>query len=104
MLKIIQLTSEDERWEDEGGAPAERIRCFIHCFIHILIANRAKILRHGCPLGTLSGDLAKLDHLSLAELQARVADAPFVAFKVVEAEILEISPSRADERLAFLLA
>ena len=40
---------------------------------------------------------------SLAELQARVNADPFVAQKVVEAEILEITPSRADPRLDFLL-
>jgi hypothetical protein len=32
-----------------------------------------------------------------------VNDDPFVAEKLVSAEILEIAPSRADERLNFLL-
>lgn len=41
---------------------------------------------------------------SLTELEGRVADDPFVAEKVVGAEILEIAPSRADARLEFLLA
>ena len=41
---------------------------------------------------------------SLPELQARVNDDPFVVEKVVSADILEIAPSRADERLQFLLA
>ncbi len=40
---------------------------------------------------------------SLAELRARVADDPFVAEKVVAAEILDIAPARADSRLEFLL-
>lgn len=40
---------------------------------------------------------------SLAELEGRVAEDPFVAEKVVSAEILEIAPSRADARLEFLL-
>lgn len=35
-------------------------------------------------------------------LQQRVADDPFVAAGVVDAEILEIAPGRADDRLAFL--
>ncbi len=39
---------------------------------------------------------------SLPELQSRVNDDPFVAKDVVSAEILEIAPSRTDERLAFL--
>jgi uncharacterized protein YciI len=40
---------------------------------------------------------------SLPELQARVNDDPFVAQKVVSADILEIAPSKADQRLEFLL-
>ena len=41
---------------------------------------------------------------SLSDLQNRVNDDPFVAENVVTAEILEIAPSRADQRLEFLLA
>jgi uncharacterized protein YciI len=40
---------------------------------------------------------------TLADLQARVNDDPFVAQDVVSAEILEITPAKADERLNFLL-
>ena len=40
---------------------------------------------------------------SLSDLQTRVNEDPFVAEGVVSAEILEITPSRADERLGFLL-
>jgi uncharacterized protein YciI len=39
---------------------------------------------------------------SLPELEARVNDDPFVAQDVVSARIIEIAPSRVDERLAFL--
>jgi AcrR family transcriptional regulator len=45
-------------WEAASADPAERIRRFIH----ILIANRADIKRYGCPVGTLSTELAKLGH------------------------------------------
>ena len=38
-----------------------------------------------------------------AALEARVHSDPFVAEGVVEAEILEVSPGKADPRLAFLL-
>lgn len=41
---------------------------------------------------------------SLADLQARVAEDPFVEEDVVSAEILEITPARTDERLSFLAA
>lgn len=40
---------------------------------------------------------------SLPELEDRVSNDPFVAQNVVSAEIHEISPARADERLKFLL-
>jgi len=40
---------------------------------------------------------------SLPDLQARVNADPFVAQNVVRAEILEITPSKADDRLKFLL-
>ena len=40
---------------------------------------------------------------SLSDLQSRVNNDPFVVENVVSAEILEITPSRADERLKFML-
>ena len=40
---------------------------------------------------------------SLPELQERVDSDPFVAENVVSAEILEIAPKKADERLSFLV-
>ncbi|MCP5082090.1 MAG: hypothetical protein GY948_10380 [Alphaproteobacteria bacterium] len=41
---------------------------------------------------------------SLPDLEHRVSKDPFVAENVVVAEILQISPSRADARLEFLLS
>ena len=52
-----------EQWENDRQHPADRIRSFIH----ILIANQAKIMRYGCPVGTLCAELAKLNHSSQAE-------------------------------------
>lgn len=52
-----------ERWEIDGATPADRIRSFIH----ILIANRSKIKRYGCPVGTLCSELAKLNHTAQPE-------------------------------------
>ena len=40
---------------------------------------------------------------SLADLQSRVNDDPFVAENVVKAEIFELDPGKADERLQFLV-
>lgn len=41
---------------------------------------------------------------SSADLQHRVNEDPFVTEGVVAAELLELDPGRADERLQFLLA
>lgn len=62
-LRLANTRAMLARWESEGGSPAVRIRCFIR----ILIANQAKIMRHGCPVGTLTGELAKLAHPSLGD-------------------------------------
>lgn len=51
------------QWEAEGTTPAERIRCFIT----ILIRNQAKIQLYGCPVGTLTTELAKLGHGAQAD-------------------------------------
>ncbi|MGQ4877238.1 TetR/AcrR family transcriptional regulator [Billgrantia sp. LNSP4103-1] len=48
-----------DQWEAKSIEPVERIRCFIR----ILVGNRAKIMHHGCPVGTLCAELAKLEHL-----------------------------------------
>ena len=42
-------------------------------------------------------------NLTLSDLQIRVNNDPFVSENIVSAEILEITPSKADERLKFLL-
>jgi len=52
-----------EQWEQNGETPADRIRSFIN----ILIMNRAKIKQYGCPVGSLCGELAKLEHTSQAD-------------------------------------
>ncbi len=41
---------------------------------------------------------------SLPDLKIRVNEDPFVAENIVSAEIHEITPAKADERLGFLLA
>jgi uncharacterized protein YciI len=50
-----------------------------------------------------SGGAVVAHNTTLPELQRRVSADPFVAEGVVEAEVLEITPSRADPRLDFLL-
>jgi len=55
------------RWDIEVKEPVDRIRNFIH----ILTVNRADIKRYGCPLGTLSEELVKLNHVSQTEVNAQ---------------------------------
>lgn len=62
-LRLANTGNMLERWEIEGETPADRIRSFIN----ILIMNRAKIKKYGCPVGTLCTELAKLDHPSQGE-------------------------------------
>jgi AcrR family transcriptional regulator len=47
-------------WERKGDGPEDRLLCFVD----MLTANRAKIMKYGCPVGTLCTELAKLDHCS----------------------------------------
>ncbi len=62
-LRLAKTRAMVDQWDLDGNTPADRIRSFIH----ILVANRAKILRYGCPVGTLSAELSKLDHAARAE-------------------------------------
>lgn len=57
-LRMANTAAMLDRWAGEAEQPAERIRSFIR----ILIVNREKIRRYGCPVGTLCGELAKLGH------------------------------------------
>jgi AcrR family transcriptional regulator len=52
-----------DRWEAESEHPADRIKSFIN----ILISNRDDIQRFGCPVGTLTTELAKLHHAAQPE-------------------------------------
>lgn len=56
--RLARTSSMLDNWELEGDSPSDRIRSFIG----ILVMNRAKIKRYGCPVGTLCTELAKLNH------------------------------------------
>ncbi len=60
------------RWEMEGKTPEERIGRFID----ILTVNGEKIRLYGCPIGTLTGELAKLNHAARTD-----ANRLFVLFR-----------------------
>jgi TetR/AcrR family transcriptional regulator, transcriptional repressor for nem operon len=77
LTSVIQarLSEAEEmlgRWDIEGEGPADRLRSFID----ILTRNRSLILQHGCPVGTLCTELAKLNHPARPE-----ADALFTLFR-----------------------
>lgn len=62
---VIQKRLDDRRalvsqWEAQGTNPAERIGHFIN----LLLVNQAQIERYGCPIGTLTSELAKTNHQS----------------------------------------
>ncbi|GAA0496320.1 hypothetical protein Ade02nite_17350 [Paractinoplanes deccanensis] len=65
------------------------------------LADRVFLLVGGIQPG-LGGAVLAHD-TTPAELQQRVAADPFVAHRVVDAEILEIAPGMTDPRLEFLM-
>jgi AcrR family transcriptional regulator len=50
-------------WHARAPTPLERIRRFVR----ILIENREDIENYGCPVGTLTNELAKLEHPARAQ-------------------------------------
>lgn len=60
---VIEARTAESRemiagWEAESDDPEARIRCYIR----ILSDNRTDIMAYGCPIGTLTSELAKLNH------------------------------------------
>ena len=60
-LRMERIGQMLKRWEAESESSQDRIKCFIN----IVITNRAKIFLYGCPVGTLTSELAKLDHAAM---------------------------------------
>jgi len=56
--RMVKTGEMLERWELESPLAADRIRRFIR----MMIDNRADIKLYGCPVGTLTMEMAKLDH------------------------------------------
>ncbi|NEE03580.1 TetR/AcrR family transcriptional regulator [Phytoactinopolyspora halotolerans] len=62
---VIQARLESTRqmlraWSEGSAGPLDRVRRFIE----IVITNQGDIENYGCPVGTLTNELAKLDHPS----------------------------------------
>ena len=62
-LRLAQTQQMLDQWEVEAVDP----KACILSFIHILIRNKNKIKRFGCPVGTLCSELAKLNHGAQSE-------------------------------------
>lgn len=56
--RLAGTNSMLDSWEASGETPADRI----HSFINMLMINKTKIKRYGCPVGTLCTELMKLNH------------------------------------------
>lgn len=61
--RLSQAQARLRSWEAEANTPQERLKLFIR----ILTRNQDKIMQHGCPVGTLCNELAKLDHAAQPE-------------------------------------
>jgi AcrR family transcriptional regulator len=61
--RLAQTEAMLARWEAEGKTPQERIGSFVR----ILLTNKTDIKKYGCPVGTLTGELAKLNHAAQGE-------------------------------------
>jgi len=84
-----------DAWSEEAATPEARIKCFIN----ILIMNRDKIKRYGCPVGSLTNELSKLGHPALAE-----ASSVFTLFKDwLAREFSALGQGREAARLALHL-
>lgn len=70
--RIADRLAMMELWELSGVAPEERILNFVD----ILTINGSKIMQYGCPVGTLTSELAKLNHAARGE-----ANKLFVVFR-----------------------
>lgn len=64
--RLERTRSMLEQWEGDGASPEERIGLFVS----ILLRNQSKIMRHGCPMGTLCTELTKLGHALQADANA----------------------------------
>lgn len=64
---IDQRLANTQRMLDEWEARESKPNHRILCYIHILFTNGDKIKRYGCPVGTLTTELSKLNHESKAQ-------------------------------------
>ncbi|TDQ83096.1 TetR family transcriptional regulator [Dongia mobilis] len=95
-LKRTEMMLAD--WEKAAVDPLVRIRCFID----IVIRNRAEIKRFGCPVGSLTTELAKLGQQGGGEAR-RIFDL-FRCWLARQFAALGLAASAADAAALHLLA
>lgn len=61
--RMAELSEMLRAWEGLSNSPRDRIKSFIR----IVITNRPNIISHGCPVGTLCSELAKIGHPAQAQ-------------------------------------
>ncbi|MFB9367692.1 TetR/AcrR family transcriptional regulator [Kitasatospora albolonga] len=86
-----------QRWEAEAPTPAGRILRYVE----IVLDNRTDIQDYGCPVGTLTTELAKLEHSMLGQ-----AGRLFTLFRewLREQFTLIAPPEQADQLAMHVLA
>lgn len=57
-LRVERAKEVTRYWEEQFSNPVDRLKCFFSFFT----VNREKIKKYGCPMGTLSNEMAKLSH------------------------------------------
>lgn len=62
-LRLERTRELLQQWQQDGETPKDRL-C---CFIKILTANWAKIKLYGCPVGSLTLELSKIEHPALGQ-------------------------------------
>jgi AcrR family transcriptional regulator len=85
-------------WEAQESKPKDRILCYIR----ILFTNGDKIKRYGCPVGTLTTELAKLNHAS--KVQANKIFTLFKEWLSKQFALLGFKKDEADELAMHVLS
>lgn len=84
-----------ETWTLEGDSPVERVKSFIN----IMRMNQNKIKQFGCPVGSLTTELAKLDHRAQGE-----ANQLFLLFRIwLSEQFTALGFNNADDLAMHLL-
>jgi AcrR family transcriptional regulator len=94
-LRLTNTQVMLDQWVMDGETPADRIRSFIN----ILIVNRAKIKHFGCPVGTLTSELTKLNHTAQDE-----ANKIFTLFRIwLKNQFKQLGYKKSADKLAMHL-